>query len=81
MDEPGVHGGALFQRVVAVSSRQCAGTFMVIVIREANQHGWKVFIVTNQSGIARGFLKEKDLKKPFEISERPSQFAGISNTI
>jgi D-glycero-D-manno-heptose 1,7-bisphosphate phosphatase len=30
-------------------------------IREANQLGVKVFVITNQSGIARGFLTEKDL--------------------
>ncbi len=30
-------------------------------IREANELGIKVFIITNQSGIARGFLTERDL--------------------
>ncbi len=30
-------------------------------IREARQHGYKVFIITNQSGIARGYLTEIDL--------------------
>jgi len=32
-------------------------------IREANKMGWKVFIVTNQSGIARGLFSEQQLKK------------------
>lgn len=31
-------------------------------IREANRSGAKVFIVTNQSGIARGLLTEEDLE-------------------
>lgn len=30
-------------------------------IREANQLGLKVFVITNQSGIARGFIKEEEL--------------------
>ena len=33
----------------------------VDAIREANESGVKVFIITNQSGIARGFLTENDL--------------------
>jgi D-glycero-D-manno-heptose 1,7-bisphosphate phosphatase len=33
----------------------------VDAIREANDSGLKVFIITNQSGIARGFLTENDL--------------------
>ncbi len=32
-------------------------------IREANQLGLKVFVITNQSGIARGFIKEEELVK------------------
>ena len=32
-------------------------------IREANQLGLKVFIITNQSGIARGMLTEHNLKE------------------
>ncbi len=32
-------------------------------IREANKMGWKVFIVTNQSGIARGLFSERQLQK------------------
>lgn len=32
-------------------------------IREANKHGWKVFIATNQSGIARGLLTEDALNR------------------
>src|SRR5713101_1275098 len=32
-------------------------------IREANQLGLKVFVITNQSGIARGFLTEQQLIK------------------
>ncbi|MBI4428834.1 MAG: D-glycero-beta-D-manno-heptose 1,7-bisphosphate 7-phosphatase [Ignavibacteriales bacterium] len=32
-------------------------------IREANELGLKVFVITNQSGIARGFLSEHDLEK------------------
>lgn len=32
-------------------------------IREVNQLGVKIFVVTNQSGIARGFLTEKRLQK------------------
>ncbi|MGB2869738.1 MAG: HAD family hydrolase [Bacteroidota bacterium] len=31
-------------------------------IREANELGLKVFVITNQSGVARGFLTEKDLQ-------------------
>lgn len=31
-------------------------------IREANRYGAKVFIITNQSGIARGFLTENNLR-------------------
>ena len=31
-------------------------------IREANELGVKVFVITNQSGIARGFLSEQDLE-------------------
>jgi len=31
-------------------------------IHEANYHGWKVFIITNQSGIARGLLTEPQLE-------------------
>ena len=34
----------------------------VEAIREANVLGLKVFIITNQSGIARGFLTENDLQ-------------------
>jgi D-glycero-D-manno-heptose 1,7-bisphosphate phosphatase len=30
-------------------------------IRQANGLGWKVFIITNQSGIARGYLTEEQL--------------------
>ncbi|MBU1423676.1 MAG: D-glycero-beta-D-manno-heptose 1,7-bisphosphate 7-phosphatase [Bacteroidetes bacterium] len=33
----------------------------VDAIREANQLGLKVFVITNQSGIARGLIKEEDL--------------------
>ncbi len=33
----------------------------VDAIREANESGLKVFIITNQSGIARGFFTEHDL--------------------
>lgn len=32
-------------------------------IREANQLGLKVFVITNQSGVARGFIKEEELVK------------------
>ncbi len=32
-------------------------------IRDANQNGLKVFVVTNQSGVARGFIKEEELKQ------------------
>ncbi|MBI1806710.1 MAG: D-glycero-beta-D-manno-heptose 1,7-bisphosphate 7-phosphatase [Ignavibacteria bacterium] len=32
-------------------------------IREANRLGWKVFVITNQSGIARGVLTEDLLKE------------------
>lgn len=35
----------------------------VQAIREANELGVKVFIITNQSGIARGFLTEHDLSQ------------------
>jgi len=35
-------------------------------IREANEMGIRVFIITNQSGIARGFLTEKDLERVHE---------------
>ncbi|MBI4810172.1 MAG: D-glycero-beta-D-manno-heptose 1,7-bisphosphate 7-phosphatase [Ignavibacteriales bacterium] len=31
-------------------------------IQEANKLGWKVFIITNQSGIARGILTEEQLR-------------------
>ncbi len=33
----------------------------VDAIREANRLGLKVFVITNQSGIARGLIKEEDL--------------------
>lgn len=32
-------------------------------IREANEMGLKVFVITNQSGVARGFIKEEELVK------------------
>ncbi|HTP78866.1 MAG TPA: D-glycero-beta-D-manno-heptose 1,7-bisphosphate 7-phosphatase [Bacteroidota bacterium] len=35
-------------------------------IREANALGVKVFVITNQSGVARGFLTEDDLRKVHE---------------
>ncbi|HEY4613810.1 MAG TPA: HAD-IIIA family hydrolase, partial [Bacteroidota bacterium] len=35
-------------------------------IREANTLGVKVFIITNQSGIARGLLSESDLARVHE---------------
>ncbi len=31
-------------------------------IHEANQYGWNVFVITNQSGIARGILTEDELR-------------------
>lgn len=30
-------------------------------IRQANEMGLKVFVITNQSGVARGFIKEEEL--------------------
>jgi len=30
-------------------------------IRELNESGWRVFVITNQSGIARGLLSERQL--------------------
>ena len=32
-------------------------------IKEANELGWKVLIITNQSGVARGIITEQELSK------------------
>ena len=43
-------------------------------IRALHEHGLKVVVVTNQSAIARGFLKEDELREIHRELER--QFAG-----
>jgi D-glycero-D-manno-heptose 1,7-bisphosphate phosphatase len=47
-------------------------------IKEANQLGWKVFIITNQSGVARGIISEIDLEKIHQILQATLAQDGAS---
>jgi len=47
-------------------------------IRELNEQGWQVFVVTNQSGIARGFLTETQLAEIHSTLEKALRAHGAS---
>lgn len=36
-------------------------------VARLTEEGWLLFVVTNQSGVARGFYTEKDLNYPLQI--------------
>lgn len=52
-----------------------------LIVREFFKNGWKNIIVTNQSGISRGYLSWADYdlvtKKMLELFEKPNPFFGI----
>ena len=47
------------------------------VCRELQQHGYSVFIVTNQSGIARGFFDEAFVQKTHEHLQKRLRNHGV----
>jgi len=42
-------------------------------VKKLKEHGFKVIVITNQSGIARGYLTEKDLEKIHEKMKKEFQ--------
>lgn len=43
-------------------------------VQNLQQAGWKIFVVSNQSGVARGFFEEKDLA---DVWERLNELCGV----
>ncbi len=47
------------------------------MIAELSQKGWLIFVVTNQSGVARGYYTEDDVKKLHqEMNEEFARYGG-----
>ncbi len=47
------------------------------MIAELSQKGWLIFVVTNQSGVARGYYTENDVKKLHqEMNEEFARYGG-----